>query len=78
MSQEDKEKVLRKVYYSEDGFGSIYETYKDAKKQLNSITLEDTKKWLENKKEDKLNHIKVLILMLLMNLWKKCRLMLFL
>ena len=50
MSQEDKEKILRKVYYSEDGFGSIYETYKDAKKQLNSITLEDTKKWLEKQK----------------------------
>ena len=50
MSKEDKEKILRKVYYNEDGFGSIYETYKDAKKQLNSITLEDTKKWLEKQK----------------------------
>ena len=50
MSQEDKERILRKVYYNEDGFGSIYETYKDAKKQLNSITLEDTKKWLEKQK----------------------------
>ena len=27
----EKEQVLRKVYHNEDGFGSIYETYKDAK-----------------------------------------------
>ena len=50
MSQEDKEKMLRKIYYSEDGFGSINETYKEAKKQLNTITLEDTKTWLEKQK----------------------------
>ena len=39
----DKESVLRKVYYNEDGFGSIQETYKEAKKQLNTITIEDIK-----------------------------------
>ena len=50
MSQEDKETILRKIYYNEDGFGSVYETYKEAKKQLNSITIEDTKKWLEKQK----------------------------
>ena len=50
MSQEDKEKILRKNYYSEDGFGSINETYKEAKKQLNSITIEDAKQWLEKQK----------------------------
>ena len=43
MSQEDKENILRKVYYNEDGFGSINGTYKEAKKQLNSITVEYTK-----------------------------------
>ena len=59
MSQEDK-KILRNVYYNEDGFGSINDTYKQAKKQLNSITIEDTKTWLEKaKKDDKLKHIKV-------------------
>ena len=36
----EKENVLRKVYYNEDGFGSINDTYKQAKKQLNSITIE--------------------------------------
>ena len=50
MSQEDKEKILRKVYYNEDWFGSINETYKEAKKQLNTITIEDTKTWLEKQK----------------------------
>ena len=43
MSQEDKENILRNIYYNEDGFGSINETYKEAKKQLNSITIEDVK-----------------------------------
>ena len=38
MSQEEKEHILRKIYYNEDGFGSINETHKEAKKQLNSIT----------------------------------------
>ena len=46
----EKENVLRKVYYNEDGFGSINDTYKQAKKQLNSITIEDTKQWLEKQK----------------------------
>ncbi len=50
MSQEDKENILRKIYYNEDGFGSINETYKEAKKQLNTITIEDTKTWLEKQK----------------------------
>ena len=33
----EKENVSRKVYYNEDGFGSIYETYKEAEtiKQYN-------------------------------------------
>ena len=44
MSQEDKEEILRKVCYNEDGFGSINDTYKQAKKQLNSKTIEDTTK----------------------------------
>ena len=36
----EKENVLRKVYYNEDGFGSINDTYKQAKKQLDTITIE--------------------------------------
>ena len=75
MGQEDKEKTLRKIYYNENGFGSINETYKEAKKQLNRIIIEDTKNGQKNKKkEDKLKHIKVLTVMLLMSLWKKYKL----
>ena len=48
MNQEE-ENILRKVYYNEYGFGSI-KTYKEAEKQLNSITIEDVKKWLEQQK----------------------------
>ena len=38
-----KEHILRKICYNEDGFGSVNETYKEAKKQLNSTTIADTK-----------------------------------
>ena len=71
MSQEEKENISKKVYYNEDGVGSVNETYKEAKKQLNSITIEDIKNGQKNKREDKLNRIKVLIVMLLMSLRKK-------
>ncbi len=50
MTQEAKEKILRQIYYNEDGFGSIKETYQEAKKQLNSITYEDTKRWMDKQK----------------------------
>ena len=50
MSQEEKYHILRTVYYNGYGFGSVNETYKEAKKQLNSVTIEDTKKWPEQQK----------------------------
>ena len=43
MSQEEKEHILRTINYNEDGLGSINETYKEAEKQVNSVTIEDTK-----------------------------------
>ena len=43
MGQEHKDNILRNICYNEDGFGNIYETHKEAKEQLNSITIEDTK-----------------------------------
>jgi hypothetical protein len=46
----DKDKIIRQVYYHESGFGSIAETYKDAKKRLNTITLNDVKDFLERQK----------------------------
>jgi hypothetical protein len=46
-----KASVLRQVYYdSENGFGSINETFKQAKKILNTITYNDTKEFLEKQK----------------------------
>ena len=40
----EKDKIIRQVYYDADtGFGSINETYRDAKKILNTITYNDVK-----------------------------------
>ena len=74
MSQEDKENTLRTICHNEDGLGSINETYKEAKKQLNSITIEGTKQWLEKQKGRQTKAFKGLIVMLPMSLWKKCKL----
>ena len=51
MSKDEKDKVIRQVYYDADaGFGSIAQTFKDAKKVLNSITYNDVKEFLERQK----------------------------
>jgi hypothetical protein len=47
---ENKDRIIRQVYYNESGFGSIAETYKEAKKILNTITLNDVKDFLERQK----------------------------
>ena len=47
MLNEEKETILRQIYYdTEHGFGSIYETYKQAVKLLPSVTLNDVKEFL--------------------------------
>ena len=47
MPNEEKEIILRQIYYdAEYGFGSIYETYKQAVKLLPSVTLNDVKEFL--------------------------------
>ena len=46
----DKDKIIRQVYYNEFGFGGIAETYKEATKILNTITLDDVKDFLERQK----------------------------
>ena len=38
------------MQYNDDGFGNVNETYKEANKQLNSIAIEDTNKWLDKQK----------------------------
>ena len=51
MSKEEKYKVIRQIYYDTDtGFGSIAETYRDAKKTLDTITYNDVKDFLERQK----------------------------
>ena len=51
MSKEDKDKIIRGVYYDADtGFGSINETYQQANKILNSIAYNDVKEFLQRQK----------------------------
>ena len=51
MSKEEKDQIIRGVYYdSETGFGSINNTYQQAKKTLNTITYNDVKEFLERQK----------------------------
>ena len=47
----EKDRIIRQVYYDVDtGFGGISETYKNAKKVLNTITYNDVKDFLERQK----------------------------
>ena len=47
----EKDKIIRGVYYDpENGFGSINETYQEAKTILNSITIANVKDFLERQK----------------------------
>ena len=59
MLNEEKETILRQIYYdTEHGFGSIYETYKQAVKLLPSVTLNDVKEFLAKQasRHDSLSH----------------------
>ena len=47
---ENKNGVLRQVYYGENGFGGRAETHREAKRILDTITYNDTKEWLEKQK----------------------------
>ena len=47
---EAKDKVIRGVYYDDNGFGSINATYKQAHHILNTITLSDVKHLLDKQK----------------------------
>ena len=47
MLNEEKEIIRRQIYYdTEHGFGSIYETYKQAVKLLPSMSVNDVKEFL--------------------------------
>ena len=50
-NQSEKDTIIRQVYYDTDtGFGSITETYREAKKILNTIKYNDVKDFLERQK----------------------------
>ena len=51
MSKEEKDKIIRQIYYDVDtGFSSISDTYKASKKVLNSITYDDVKDFLSRQR----------------------------
>lgn len=58
-TQSDKDKVIRTIYYDSDsGFGSIAQTYKDAKNVLNTITYENVKEFMEKQRIQQLKGYK--------------------
>ena len=50
MTSEEKEQVIRQVYYNEDGFDGVVETYRKANIILNSITVANVKSFLDKQK----------------------------
>ena len=50
MTSEEKEHVIRQVYYNEDGFYGVSETYRKANIILDSITVANVKSFLDKQK----------------------------
>ena len=48
-----KTDLLKKIYFDRSGFGSLQTTYKDAKEQDKSITMNDVKDFFEGLVEKK-------------------------
>ena len=49
----DKDKIISDIYYDRAGFGSVATTYKDAKIQDATITMQDVKEWFQENVERK-------------------------
>ena len=60
----DNNKILRQIYYSEDGFDSKAVTLRKAKQIIPSITKEDVDAWFENQESQQLNRKTFIIAML--------------
>ena len=45
--------LIKKIYFDPAGFGTVQETYKDAKKVDSSITVKDVGDWFERNVERK-------------------------
>ena len=50
-----KNNVIEKIFKDPAGHGSVNETYQDAKKADNTITMTDVKKWFDTNRERKHN-----------------------
>ena len=48
-----KDDIIAKIYYDEAGYGSIKQTYNEARQKDKSITLDDVKKWMHKAVEQK-------------------------
>jgi hypothetical protein len=51
-----KHETIATIYRDPSGYGSIRNTFKEAKQKDKTITLEDTKKWFNKNVEQKTNH----------------------
>jgi len=49
-NHDDKETILRQIWYHEDGFGSQKQLYDEAKKLIPTITMNEVKTWLGKQK----------------------------
>jgi stalled ribosome alternative rescue factor ArfA len=49
----NKENVISQIYFDPGGFGSIKQTFQDARKKDNSITLDDVKEFFRTRVEKK-------------------------
>ena len=53
MTEAEKQDVIKKVYNTAKGLGSMRATYQEAKEKLDSITQKDVKDWFDRNVEKK-------------------------
>ena len=53
MTETEKKNIIKQVYESPDGLGSMQKTYQKAKQKLDSITQKDVKDWFDRNVEKK-------------------------
>ena len=54
--------LIKKFNYDPAGFGTVQETYKDAKKVDSSITVKDVRDWFERNVERKNNFVDLTVI----------------
>ena len=53
MSSNNKDDIIKGVYFDRSGFGSVQKTYQEARQKDKTITINDVKKWFEKNVERK-------------------------